>query len=414
MRLLRSNHNFLLLWFAQMISLLGYWAVYTTLPFFIYKSTQSIGMTGLVFAIQVVPRLFVTPFLGTIVDRQDKKKLMLASNLLSIILLLPILLTGVQSLVWPVLIIRLFEICLNELYNPANDSLIPTVVEQDSLPAANAIDAVGENIARFLGPSLGGLMYATYGFSAVVTFNIVSYAVGCMFLIFVKKRTHNSSEFSPVEKTRKSTAGLFAEIRDGLSYIYSTPTLRHIFSLSFLALIGDSLFAVLLIIFLEDVIGSGVAGYSLIVTIRGIFGIIGGIIIGQLVHKLPLNRLYSIGLVGIGVALVGMVQSTSMIGILISVAAVGLPVMAWLVSQKTLLQIYAPSTYIGRIFALNSTMSATATVIGVTLANQLVQFTGIASLMHFGASLYILAGLAATLVMSEPRKVNLVEEPPET
>ena len=83
LKLLRKR-NYGLLWISQLISIIGDFALFAALPFFIYKITGSVLATGIMFMIQVLPPLFLGSIAGVFVDRWDRRWTMIVSSLLLI------------------------------------------------------------------------------------------------------------------------------------------------------------------------------------------------------------------------------------------------------------------------------------------------------------------------------------------
>ncbi len=138
LKLLRKR-NYGLLWISQLISIIGDFALFTALPFFIYKITGSVLATGIMFMIQVLPPLFLGSIAGVFVDRWDRRWTMIGSSLFRGAVLLIML--GVRSaeMVWLVYLAGFLESTASQFFGPANNALIPILVDEDYLQQIHLI-----------------------------------------------------------------------------------------------------------------------------------------------------------------------------------------------------------------------------------------------------------------------------------
>jgi predicted MFS family arabinose efflux permease len=120
------------------------------------------------------------------VDRWDRRWTMIGSSLFRGAVLL--ILLGVRSAdrVWLVYLAGFLESAASQFFGPANNALLPTLVEEDQLLTANSLDSMGENSARLIGPALGGVLLASLGLQGVILFDIGSYLVAAMLMYFIQ------------------------------------------------------------------------------------------------------------------------------------------------------------------------------------------------------------------------------------
>ncbi len=137
------RRNYRLLWVAQLISMIGDWAIFAALPFFVYDLTGSVVATGVMFMIQVVPPLVFGSVAGVFVDRWDRRWTMIVSSLFRGAVL--VILLGVRSvdMIWLVYLAGFLESTASQFFGPANNALLPTLVEEDQLITANSLDSLG-------------------------------------------------------------------------------------------------------------------------------------------------------------------------------------------------------------------------------------------------------------------------------
>jgi len=401
-KLLR-NRSYALLWISQVISIIGDYALFAALPFFIYKITGSVLATGIMFMIQVLPPLFLGSIAGVFVDRWDHRWTMIGSSLFRGVVLLIML--GVRSadMVWLVYLAGFLESTASQFFGPANNALIPTLVDEDQLLTANSLDSLGENSARLIGPALGGVLLASIGLQGVILVDIGSYLLAAMLMYFIQVPS-NVTPITPTpeDPTSNVISVFWGELKSGLRLVKENQPISRIFLVLGIAMLGDSILTVLLVAFYQDIVGIGPTEFGMVLTVRGVAGILGGLVMSAFGSKFKPSFLIQCGLLGTGIGLVAMViwpiySISLLIMILISV-----PLMAWLISSQTWVQTYSPEEYRGRVFGAYGTFSALLSLVGMAFASGLGDTLGISVTLYFGGAIYIMSGLLAIVLLRGP------------
>jgi len=408
---LLRKRNYGLLWFSQFVSMIGDWALFTALPFFVYQITGSVLATGGMFMIQVVPPLVFGSIAGVFVDRWDRRWTMIGSSLFRGAVL--VILLGVRSadMVWLVYIAGFLESLASQFFGPANNALLPTLVDEDQLLSANSLDSLGENSARLIGPALGGVLLASIGLQGVILIDIASYILAAFLMYLIRVPIIEAvSTVLPEDSAGSTISAFWGEFIAGIKLVSSKKALSGIFWVLGIAFLGDSILTVLWAAFFQDIVGVGSAEFGLALTVRGVAGILGGLVIGAVGSKFEPNHLIPFGLIGTGIGLVAMVlwpiyAITLLIMILISV-----PLMGWLISSQTWIQTHAPEEYRGRVFGVYGTFSALLMLFGMAFASGVGDTLGISNTLYFGGVIYVLSGLLAIILLrgiSQPDELTL-------
>ena len=394
------RRNYGLLWVAQLISMIGDWAMFAALPFFIYELTSSVMATGAMFMIQVVPSLVFGSVAGVFVDRWDRRWTMIGSSLFRGAVL--VILLGVRStdMIWLVYLVGFLESTASQFFGPANNALLPTLVEEDQLLTANSLDSLGENGARLIGPALGGVLLASIGLQGVIFFDIGSYLLAALLMYFIRVPVGVAvPALADDGSAGNALSAFWGEFTAGLKLVARKPALSRIFLVLGIAALGDSILTVLLVAFIQDVVGVGSAEFGLLLTVRGVAGILGGIAVGAIGSKFKPKHLISFGLIGTGVALVAMVIWPFFAISLLIMILLSVPLMAWLISSQTWVQTHAPGEYRGRVFGFYGTLSALLMLIGMAFASGMGDTLGISTTLYFGGGIYILSGVLALALL---------------
>jgi predicted MFS family arabinose efflux permease len=175
--------------------------------------------------------------------------------------------------------------------------------------------------------------------------------------------------------------------------------------------LGDSILTVLLIPFYQDIVGIGSTEFGIVLTVRGVAGILGGIVIGAIGSKFKPFKMISFGLIGTGVAVVAIVVWPIYIVSLLIMILLSVPLMAWLITAQTWLQVNAPREFLGRVFGVYGTLSALLRLIGMAFASGLGDTLGISETLYIGGGIFSLSGILAFALL---RRIAVpVEEPAE-
>ena len=399
---LLRQRNYALLWWSQLITQLGNWALFAALPFFVFQLTGSVLATGIMFIVEVIPRILLGSAAGVFVDRWDRRWTMIVANVARGLLLLLLLTFRSADQVWIVYVVALFESVANLFFGPANNALLPQLVAKDELVTANSVDALGENIARIIGPALGGALLGAVGLGAVALIDVGSYLLGAGLISLIRSPTSAAEETMIAEAERSISVQLVDFWREwiaGSRLVTQRRPLAYAFLAVGVAFVGESILSVLFVVFVQDVVGAGAQEFGWQLTARGIGGVIGGFVVARFGSHVRPKNLMAYGLAGCGVLLVMMLQLPILPIILAASVAIGLPVMAWLIAGQTWLQVHAEDQYRGRVFGAFETYCALMRLLGIGLATLSGESLGVLFSLHISALLYISGGVLAYFLL---------------
>jgi predicted MFS family arabinose efflux permease len=395
------NRNFFLLWSGGLISMIGTWMLLAALPFYIYQQTGSAMATGGLIMAAIAPGILFGSVAGVFVDRWDRKRVMLISSLIQAVIIPLLLLVEVNGWLWIIYVVAFVEATVNQFLSPAENALLPTLVDEEHLVSANSLNALNDNLARIVGAALGGLLLGTVGFNNVVLFDALSYLMAAGFIALVVAPTAKTSE-SEEAITGSAWSRVWREWLAGLRLVAGSDILRNLFIVIGVALFGDAILSALLAVFSQDVAGFSATEYGWILTARGVGGVVGGLVIAQIGPKFSTSQLISGGLAISGLGILTMVTFPTLPVIFVLMIAAGPALMAWIISLQTVLQQATEDSYRGRVFGAYSTTSTVLIFVGSGLAGFLADSLGTSTLMSAAAIIYIGAGLLSWVTLSKP------------
>ncbi|MGH8876419.1 MAG: MFS transporter [Stackebrandtia sp.] len=169
------QRDFALLWWAGLISIAGNWMLIIAVPVAVYQLTGSAAVLAATTAAGWGPRILVGPLAGVFVDRWDRKRVLVIANLGQAVALAPLLLVDQPGEVWIVVAVLAVASSLSCFTSSAENALLPRLVPEAKLAAANSLNSANNNLARFAGPLLGGAALAAFGLSGVTLIDAASY-----------------------------------------------------------------------------------------------------------------------------------------------------------------------------------------------------------------------------------------------
>lgn len=375
------------LWLAGLISNLGSWMTTTALPVYVFRQTGSALATTTVFTVSVLPLLFSSAA-GVLVDRWDRRRVLIASNIALAAVTAPLLLATNDRL-WLVYACLFAQAVGQMAASPAENALLPRLAAKQQLPAANSLNALNDNIGRIIGPVLGTSLLTWSGFTAVIITDATTFLIAATLISTIKQ--------SP--RTRESTAAessareLLTEWMTGLSVIRNSTLLTTVFAAAATALLGDAILSSLLAPFIATALGASGAILGVFLTIRGIGGVAGSVIVNRLSHAVTPRNMIALATIGLGIVLAMLVAIPHVPAALIGAGFLGVFVVTWITSQQTLIQTTVADNYLGRVYGTLGTITAATLILGSILAGTLADVVGINTLFYAAAGCYTTAGL---------------------
>jgi predicted MFS family arabinose efflux permease len=292
--------DFRLMWMGACASTIGTFVQQFAQSWLVYDLTKDPFYLGLDLFLGQLPIMMFSLFGGVFADRLDRRKMLLTSQYIQMVcaflLALLFLLHAVK--VWHILTLSFIVGIGQSFGGPAYSALLPTLVGPEDLSNAIAMNSIQFNIARVLGPTIGGLAYATLGATWCFALNGVSFlaVIASLFMIHVK--------FIP----SKSTESVLTSMKEGIRFIRHRDGMSALVVLAFCTtLFGFSLTS-FLPVFVRNVFQRGPETYTLLLVCSGAGSICGALAVaaseklkGQ--GRLTLLILVTLGLVTSGFAL---------------------------------------------------------------------------------------------------------------
>ena len=162
---------------AGLISATGDWVLRVGLTYYVYVLTGSTVASALVMLASFVPQIVLGSVAGVFVDRWDARRTMVISNLLLAAGLLPLLAARHAGQAWIIYAVLAWEGCVQQFFTPAEQALLPRLIDDDHLVTANALNGQTSDMSRLVGSAVGGVVAATGGITALAFADIASFLI---------------------------------------------------------------------------------------------------------------------------------------------------------------------------------------------------------------------------------------------
>ena len=350
--LLRTNRNFRLIFFGQTVSQLGDWFNAVAVYALLLDLTGSATAVAWMLIVQFLPMALVGPLAGVVVDRVNRRRVMIASDILRGFVILGLLLVRQPDQIWIAYVVMACTIAASAFFEPARTATIPNITSADELMPANALSAAMWAAMLAVGASVGGLVTAVAGRNVAFAINALSFFASAFFIARTRYDARPPSVPRPVGLA--ALVGL-TDLIEGFRYIRRH---AHVAALMCVkagwGLAGGVL--LLLTIFGERVfpVGAGAAaGIGVLYGARGVGAGLGPIalrwIVGQTPHRLRQTIGPAFFVVGIFYIALAGAPSLALAALCVLCAHFGGSIL-WVFST-VLLQLEVPDRFRGRVFA---------------------------------------------------------------
>ncbi len=388
---LARNGNFLLLWAGQFVSQMGDRLAMVAFPWLVYQRTGSALGTGAVFALYTLPYVLFGAFAGVIIDRFNKRAVMIAADIArgGLVLLVPLAatrsLTAVYVLSFAVATAAVF-------FDPCKLAILPDLVSKDRLMRANSLLATGENLTEIVGYALAGFLLAYVSTATAFRIDAVTFVASAAALMLM--RYH-----APVRAAAEHVASSFwHELREGLSFLrhHHALWMNTLLVVAFVAGLGASY--PLTFLLAVRVLDAGTEAFGIFEAVIGIGYLAGALALATFATRIPKGLAMAIGWTAMGVSLVAVAVTTGVWQACIPFAVLGLANAVALIALDTWLQDVIPEPLRGRVFGARFTLTQGTYALSVLVGGALAGVFDVRALLIVAGVLMAIPGIAGLFV----------------
>ena len=270
-----QNRNYLLLFSAQIVSLLGSGVTTVGLALFAYQLTGGASATAVIgnaLFLRILAFLLFSQPAGVLADRFDRKKILIAADVLrfGLLALFPFI-----TEVWQVYALIFLINAVTAFFTPTFEASIPEIVGEEQYVKALSYSRVAVDIEAVAAPAVAGLLVVWLGVRWVFWFDAATYLVSALLVILVAM-PHVKKVFAPI-----SASGFISELTVGTRIILREPSLRQAIILSFAEALAGAAAIVATVVYVHDVLGYGDTAFALVMAGLGLGSTITAIFLGR-------------------------------------------------------------------------------------------------------------------------------------
>ncbi len=398
--------NYRYYYFGQSISLIGLWVQNIAMGWLVYRLTGSALLLGTIaFALQI-PSLFITPFAGVLADRWNRRKIIILTQVLSMLVafVLAWLTLTDQITVGMIIGLALINGVILGFDTPFRQSFVPDIItRREDLSNAIALNSSLYNLARFVGPPIGGVLIALVGEGWCFFINGVSFLTVIFGLLAMRIER---------KRAQRRFGSLLSQLREGISYAWDCKSIRYLITLVALSSFFGLPFQALMPLFAAEILEGDSQMLGILTGALGAGALTGAFFLAarQDVKTIPAITFRTSMMFAMGLAIFAL-SSYTLLSIL-ALVITGFGMIVHFNSTNTLIQSIADEDKRGRVVSLYSLTFMGITPLGSLLAGSLAEYIGVPftvftfSLICLGSAL-LFGKRVRTVYASLIRKMSL-------
>jgi DHA3 family macrolide efflux protein-like MFS transporter len=355
------NLNFFLLWQGQLVSEIGDTVYGVALGFWILAFTGSTTLMGLLSAATVLPRIFLSPIAGTVIDRHNKKWILIIADSvrgISVTLLGIVAISGsIQT--WMVLVVGIILGICSSFFNPAIDASIPDIVPKSKVIKANSSFSIMNTTINIVGKAIGGFLYQSIGAPILFIFNGSSFIFSAITELFVK---------IPDVHHENIKVNFIQDLKSGFVYIKNNNGIKHLYiTVAFLNFFG-SMSRILILPLFNNSSKLGAARFGIAMSFETV-GVLLSLLALSMIDFKVINRFSAFILSGLvsAVSMIFLSITTYFPLIIFLLALNGFCVSITNALMQAGFQLSIPKNIRGKVFGFKRTMSSMLIPIAMAL-----------------------------------------------
>lgn len=381
----RVSADFLKFWAGQTVSNLGSSVTLFALPLLVFKLTGSPLNLGATSATSFLPYLLFGLVIGAWVDRVDRKRLMIATDVARALLIavIPLLADAGQLRVGWIYVVAFLQSTLTIAFDSAEFAAIPSLVKsKDDLVAANGRIQASYYAAQVAGPLLAGLLIASISVQQVFWLDAASFLVSAASLAMVRRRFNLERDAGADGAEPARRRRIFREVADGLRYVLGHPVLRNISAMmAIINLLGSTVVAQL-VLFAKDRLAATDSQVGVLYS-AGSLGVVAlSLLAGRLRRRWSFSRVALTALVLDGLCIVALaVIRWYWLALPVWALSAGLGIL-FNINTGSLRQQIVPNEMLGRVISIAGVLAWSAIPVGTLLGGLAIERTGNVALVY--------------------------------
>ena len=394
--LLRRATDYRRLFVATLASGAGTYLAAIALTVDVFDRTGSGTWVSALLIAEFLPAILIGLLLGPLVDRWSRRRLLIGSDLVRLAIFCVLPFAGSAT---AVVALAFVAGLATGFFRPAVYAGMPNLVDDEDLPAANALLQAVENIAWMVGPIVGGVLLAVQGPELAYWLNAISFLLSAALLARIPARRLQAGEIE--------SRGHWQDLGDGFRLVRRSRALLTVLVVWNVVLLGSAAVNVAEVVLAKVSLDAGNFGFGILVGASGLGLTLGSLAAGSLLDRLGIRNTYAATIavmaLGYGIAALAPTLAVAVAGVVVGTFGNG----AAIVCNALLVQRGAPDELRGRAFTVIMSSNYVLLGLGMAVAGPLVDAFG-ARWLWGGASIAFLLAAAAAVVMARDVETSFV------
>jgi MFS family permease len=392
--------DFRLLWLAQVVSDFGDSLTTLALLILVNQLTGSTAALATMAIVLAIPQVTFGLIAGVYVDRIDRKRIMIVSDLLRGILVLGFTLVGSRDQLWLLYLLGFVQATIGTFFTPARGALTPHLVPPAGLLAANSLAQTSRIVFGLLGTAAAGVLIGALGiFWPAFVLDALTFFISALLVGRIASPSHSRAPDSPGD-----VRSIFGQLGVGLKLIVQTRVLLGILVVAGVMMLGLGAVNVLFVPLMINELRVPATWFGALEFAQTAGMVLSGSLVALLAARFKPTGIVCVGAMALGVAIGLIALATSIWHVLPMLFVVGAIVTPVQASIATLSQTSVADEVLGRVGASLNALITTASLISMALAGVLGDLIGVRGVFVVAGGIAVCAGLAAAAVFrSRPR-----------
>lgn len=335
------NRNFTLIWLGQLVSTIGSSLASLAASILVFRLTGSALSVGLMLMATAAPSLVVGLIAGVFVDRVDRKRIMIAADLVRgvVVVLIPFLIDA--NIAWLYLLVMLSS-AVGQFFEPAHASVLPEIASDEELAAANSFIAISSFGSTAIGFAASGIIASQFPIEWAFYLDGLSFFVSAALIFMVKLEPL-------VVEGRTTIRTVTRNLRAGLSFLFENPILKSLYTVSIPVFISFGLWNSLLLPFAIRALGASEFEYGIQEGLTSVGFVVGSLLMARFSDRLREGQWISISYLLMGLISAIYSQATSIPFAIVLVTISGFSNAPSAISRRLIIQRNVPREKRGRL-----------------------------------------------------------------
>lgn len=396
-----ESRNYRLFFAGQGLSLIGTWMTQTATIWLVYDLTNSALLLGVVGFAQQIPNFLLTPFAGVFVDRWNRHRTLLITQVLAMaqsLALAALALTGTIQ-IWQIIALSVFQGFINAFDMPTRQAFVVEIVEKkENLGNAIALNSSVFSGARLIGPAIAGFVIAAAGTGVCFLLDGISYIAVIAGLLAMRLPARSA-------KPLASDDPIWQKLTEGFTYAFGFPPIRSLLLLIALVSFMGMPYTVLAPIFATEVLRGGPQTLGGLMAASGLGAFIGAIYLSSRQTVIGLGKIIATAPAVFGLALIVFALSQALWLSLLAMLFLGASLILQATSSNTVLQTIVDEDKRGRVMSFYTVAFISMVTFGNLAAGSLASKIGASHTLVIGGLFCILGSLLFTRQLPALRKL---------